>query len=105
MLKAVYTTLREAEYRSLTFIPYWKIPPLAAVVPRQRACKEALQVINQTLDGLITKSKKMVRRSPSSPPSSTPCCSDQATSLPSSSLHTYLSLPLVPCSVTLLLTS
>ena len=58
--QAVYTTLREAEYRSLTFIPYWKIPPLAALVPRQRACKEALQVINESLDGLIAKSYKMV---------------------------------------------
>ena len=26
VIKAVYTVLREAEYRSVTFIPYWKVP-------------------------------------------------------------------------------
>jgi len=59
VIRAVYTTLREAEYRSLVFVPYWKIPPLAAMVPRQRACRDALQIINQTLDELIAKSKQM----------------------------------------------
>ena len=29
VIKAVYTVLREAEYRSVTFIPYWKVPPFA----------------------------------------------------------------------------
>jgi len=59
IIRAVYTTLREAEYRSLTFVPYWKIPPLAAMVPRQRACTEALQLINKSLTDLIEKSRKI----------------------------------------------
>jgi len=59
IIRAVYTTLREAEYRSLTFVPYWRVPPLAAMVPRQRACTEALQLINTSLTDLIEKSRKI----------------------------------------------
>ena len=59
--QAVYTALREAEYRSTAFIPYWNVPLLRAVVPRQRRCTEALKVINSTLDGLIAKSQRLVR--------------------------------------------
>ena len=39
VIKAVYTVLREAEYRSVTFIPYWKVPPLSYLVPRQRVSR------------------------------------------------------------------
>lgn len=52
LLQAVYTTLREAEYRSTAFIPYWNIKPLLYVVPRQRRCLKALQTISDTLDEL-----------------------------------------------------
>lgn len=60
-IQAVYTALREAEYRSTAFVPYWKLAPLRWLVPRQRACGEALVVINATLDGLIEKCQKLVR--------------------------------------------
>jgi beta-ring hydroxylase len=60
VIKAVYTVLREAEYRSVTFIPYWKVPPLRWLVPRQRKCQEALTVVNDTLDELISRCKKIV---------------------------------------------
>ncbi|OUS46351.1 putative cytochrome P450 [Ostreococcus tauri] len=60
VIKAVYTVLREAEYRSVTFIPYWKVPPLRWLVPRQRQCQEALKVVNDTLDELIDRCKKIV---------------------------------------------
>jgi hypothetical protein len=60
VIKAVYTVLREAEYRSVTFIPYWKVPPLRWLVPRQKACQEALVVVNDTLNMLITRTKKLV---------------------------------------------
>jgi beta-ring hydroxylase len=60
VIKAVYTVLREAEYRSVTFIPYWKVPPLQYLVPRQRACQEALVVVNDTLNVLINRCKKIV---------------------------------------------
>ncbi|KAK9864574.1 hypothetical protein WJX84_006344 [Apatococcus fuscideae] len=60
VIKAVYTTLREAEYRSTAFIPYWNFAPLRAIVPRQRRCTEALGIVNTTLDGLISKCKRLV---------------------------------------------
>jgi beta-ring hydroxylase len=60
VIKAVYTVLREAEYRSTYPIPYWNVQPLRAVVPRQRECEEALKIVTDTLDELIAKCKKMV---------------------------------------------
>ena len=59
-LQAVYTSLREAEYRSTAFVPYWNVPLLRAIVPRQRRCTEALKIINATLDGLIQRCKDLV---------------------------------------------
>jgi hypothetical protein len=56
----VYTTLREAEYRSTYPIAYWKVPPLRWLVPRQRRNDEALAVIQRTLDELIAKCKRLV---------------------------------------------
>jgi hypothetical protein len=35
VIQAVYTTLREAEHRSLTPIPYWKLPFADELIPRQ----------------------------------------------------------------------
>ena len=63
VIKAVYTVLREAEYRSVTFIPYWKVPPLQWIVPRQKACQEALVVVNDTLNMLIERTRKIVEDS------------------------------------------
>ena len=60
VIQAVYTTLREAEYRSLVPIPYWKLPFAMQLVPRQRECVKALQVINATLDELISKCRRLV---------------------------------------------
>lgn len=60
VIKAVYTTLREAEYRSTYPIPYWNIALLRWLVPRQRECTDALQIISDTLDELIAKCKKLV---------------------------------------------
>ena len=59
-VQAVYTSLREAEYRSTAFVPYWNVPLLRAIVPRQRRCTEALKIINATLDGLIQRCKDLV---------------------------------------------
>lgn len=59
-IQAVYTVLREAEYRSTAFVPYWNVAPLRWIVPRQRACGDALKVINATLDGLIAKCQQLV---------------------------------------------
>lgn len=60
LAQAVYTALREAEYRSTYPLPYWNIPLLRWLVPRQRRCQEALVIINSTLDSLIAKSKQLV---------------------------------------------
>ena len=35
VIEAVYTTLREAEHRSLCPIPYWKLPFATELIPRQ----------------------------------------------------------------------
>ncbi len=56
----MYTTLREAEYRSTYPIAYWNFPPLRWLVPRQRRNDAALAVISDTLDELIAKCKKLV---------------------------------------------
>ena len=54
-MQAVYTSLREAEYRSTYPLAYWNFPPLRAVVPRQRRCTAALKIVNATLDSLIDR--------------------------------------------------
>lgn len=59
-MQAVYTVLREAEYRSTYPLPYWNVPLFRLIVPRQRRCQEALRIINRTLDSLIAKSKRVV---------------------------------------------
>ncbi|KAL4447666.1 hypothetical protein ABPG75_004885 [Micractinium tetrahymenae] len=60
VIQAVYTTLREAEYRSTYPIAYWNVAPLRWIVPRQRRNMEALEIIQSTLDELIAKCKKLV---------------------------------------------
>ncbi|XRB13933.1 cytochrome P450 [Pseudoscourfieldia marina] len=60
VIDAVYTLLREAEYRSITLLPYWRIPGVSKLVPRQRRCEEALTLVNGTLNTLIADCKQMV---------------------------------------------
>lgn len=60
IVEAVYVTLREAEERSTAILPYWKIPILRAIVPRQRRVTKALNLINDILDDLIAICKRMV---------------------------------------------
>ena len=68
-MQAVYTVLREAEYRSTYPLPYWNLPLMRLIVPRQRRCQAALATINCTLSGLIAKSKRVVSMVP-------PLCAD-----------------------------
>jgi hypothetical protein len=35
VIKSVYSTLREAEHRSMSFVPYWKLPFADKVLPDQ----------------------------------------------------------------------
>lgn len=60
VVEAVYVALREAEARSTALLPYWKIPGVRQVLPRQRRVTEALTLINATLDTLIATCKRMV---------------------------------------------
>jgi len=60
VIEAVYTVLREAEHRSTAPIAYWEFPGAKQIIPRQRDCVQALQIVNNTLDELIAKSKKLV---------------------------------------------
>ncbi|XP_024376898.1 protein LUTEIN DEFICIENT 5, chloroplastic [Physcomitrium patens] len=60
IVEAVYITLREAEDRSIAIFPYWNIPILRAIVPRQRRVAKALNLINEVLDNLIAICKRMV---------------------------------------------
>jgi cytochrome P450 family 97 subfamily B polypeptide 3 len=57
IIKAVYRVLREAEHRSLSVLPYWKLPGAAALVPRQRAFAADMRLINDTLNTLIASAK------------------------------------------------
>lgn len=58
IIKAVYRVLREAEHRSFSFLPYWKIPGVSRVVARQRAFQEDMGLINDTLSTLIASAKE-----------------------------------------------
>jgi cytochrome P450 family 97 subfamily B polypeptide 3 len=57
IIKAVYRVLREAEHRSTTFLPYWKIPGVSLFVDRQRQFKNDMRLINETLNTLIASAK------------------------------------------------
>jgi cytochrome P450 len=58
IIKAVYTCLQEAAHRSTFYFPYWNIPFMTSVVPRQREFKKNMELINETLNGLIAKAQK-----------------------------------------------
>lgn len=53
VIQAVYGVLKEAEHRSTFYLPYWNLPLSDVLVPRQRAFRKDLDVINGTLDSLI----------------------------------------------------
>mmetsp|Transcript_147 Transcript_147/g.368 ORF Transcript_147/g.368 Transcript_147/m.368 type:complete len:756 (-) Transcript_147:467-2734(-) len=53
VVKAAIDTLREAEHRSMVPIPYWKLPLADRIIPRQRAFRENMALINEKLDTAI----------------------------------------------------
>ena len=53
VVKAAIETLREAEHRSMTPAPYWKIPGAMQVVPRQRAFTANMDLLNSELNKAI----------------------------------------------------
>ncbi|KIY91860.1 hypothetical protein MNEG_16103 [Monoraphidium neglectum] len=58
VIKSVYGVLKEAEHRSTFYIPYWNVPLLRAVVPRQRQFAADMAVIDATLDDLIRNARE-----------------------------------------------
>ena len=57
VIKAVYSTLVEAEHRSMTPAPYWSLPMANQLVPRLRKFNDNLKVLNDVLDDLISRAK------------------------------------------------
>ncbi|KAG6496549.1 hypothetical protein ZIOFF_044416 [Zingiber officinale] len=58
VIKAVYGTLFEAEHRSTFYIPYWNLPFVRWIVPRQIKFHNDLKIINDCFDGLIKNAKE-----------------------------------------------
>lgn len=60
VIQAVYTALKETEQRATDLLPYWKVPLLCYLVPRQRKALAAVELIRQTTNALIKQCKEMV---------------------------------------------
>ncbi|KAL3677782.1 hypothetical protein R1sor_020738 [Riccia sorocarpa] len=60
VIEAVYTALKETESRSTDILPYWQVPFLCQIVPRQQKAAKAVALIRQTVEELVAKCKKMV---------------------------------------------
>ncbi|CAI7820959.1 unnamed protein product [Closterium sp. NIES-54] len=60
LIQAVYTALKETESRSTDILPYWQVPVLCAIVPRQRKAAEAVRVIRTTVEELVAQCKRIV---------------------------------------------
>jgi carotene epsilon-monooxygenase len=60
LIQAVYTSLKETETRATDLLPYWKIPFLCKIVPRQQKALAAVELIRKTTSDLIKKCKEMV---------------------------------------------
>lgn len=60
VIEAVYTALKETEQRSTDILPYWQIPFLCQIVPRQQKAAKAVAIIRQTTEELVAKCKAIV---------------------------------------------
>ncbi|MCO5549867.1 hypothetical protein L7F22_003341 [Adiantum nelumboides] len=60
VIQAVYTALKEAESRSTDILPYWQIPILCKIVPRQVKAAQAVTIIRETVEELVAKCKAIV---------------------------------------------
>jgi len=58
VIKAVYSALVEAEHRSMTPAPYWKLPFANDLVPRLRKFNTDITLLNDVLNDLIDRAKK-----------------------------------------------
>lgn len=61
VIQAVYVALKETEMRATDLVPFlWKVPEIAALVPRQQKAAAAVEVIRATTQELIAKCKAIV---------------------------------------------
>lgn len=60
VIEAVYTALKEAEARSTDLLPYWKVKALCKIIPRQIKAEQAVTLIRNTVEELISKCKEIV---------------------------------------------
>eukprot|EP00271_Cylindrocystis_brebissonii_P002679 TRINITY_DN13443_c0_g1_i1.p1 TRINITY_DN13443_c0_g1~~TRINITY_DN13443_c0_g1_i1.p1 ORF type:complete len:670 (+),score=94.55 TRINITY_DN13443_c0_g1_i1:93-2012(+) len=60
LIQAVYTALKETESRSTDLLPYWKVPFLCQLVPRQRKALAAVEIIRASVEDLIAKCRRIV---------------------------------------------
>ncbi|CAM6128153.1 unnamed protein product [Calypogeia fissa] len=60
VIEAVYTALKETELRSTDILPYWQIPLLCKLVPRQQKAAKAVALIQVTVEDLVLKCKSIV---------------------------------------------
>ncbi|BBN00552.1 carotenoid epsilon hydroxylase [Marchantia polymorpha subsp. ruderalis] len=60
VIEAVYTALKETESRSTDILPYWQVPFLCQIVPRQQKAAKAVALIRETVEDLVAKCKKIV---------------------------------------------
>eukprot|EP00250_Pteridium_aquilinum_P017047 c23428_g1_i1 orf=174-1937(+) len=60
VIQAVYTALKEAESRSTDILPYWQIPILCKLVPRQIKAAQAVAIIQESVEELVAKCKAIV---------------------------------------------
>jgi carotene epsilon-monooxygenase len=60
VIDAVYTALKETESRSTDILPYWQIPFLCKIVPRQQKAAKAVEIIRETVEKLVLQCKQMV---------------------------------------------
>ena len=63
IVKAVYRVLLETEHRSTMFAPYWKIPGIGRIVPRQRRFNADMKLINDALNTAIESVRSSVEAS------------------------------------------
>eukprot|EP00270_Netrium_digitus_P009242 TRINITY_DN2804_c0_g1_i4.p1 TRINITY_DN2804_c0_g1~~TRINITY_DN2804_c0_g1_i4.p1 ORF type:complete len:607 (+),score=185.29 TRINITY_DN2804_c0_g1_i4:22-1821(+) len=62
LIQAVYTSLKETESRSTDILPYWQIPFLRAIDPRQQKAEAAVALIRVTVEGLVARCREIVER-------------------------------------------
>ena len=54
VIEAVYSTLKEAEHRSITPLPYWNFPLANTLIPRLRKFNADLKILGKIMHVYLT---------------------------------------------------